>query len=323
MKKAMFIESICEVLVERGIAVDQELKQAMNDKIACLIKQDAPTCKCCGAVIKSQKVIDYCRNRKMDGIYCPSCQQAKGLLAKGYKVKEVKEVKEGYGATCVYCKTEFKRFKTQVERAEYNKKCVDKGYKGMICKSCFNAMKESTALVATKIEEHQQWKEDLAHNHITIQRDINEDKIKAKLIDTTVKAVDCLISIGYTPEQILETKIADLRAACKAIHRIVELNGNKWNAEKHGVVSALTQSINTPQETTPTQEEIAIEVPQEEVPTQEETVVNAPQEEVVADIPQEVVADTQQEVIVENPVKEVMNLTSQIEQDFEEGDQPF
>ena len=201
-------------------------------------------CDCCGVVIKSQKVIDYCKARKFDGVFCPKCQADKGLVGKNFRVKELKPEVIGFAAKCTYCGRTFKHFDTQAARAEYNKKCVDRGYKGMICAKCVNGEHGEVAMpqiempkgMEEKIMETNDREYDRTHGTVALERQRNEDKKQARCIDDVQKAVDFLISLGYTKEVIMSTKIGELRKIGEANSKIVEVDGNTWNKTKLTVI---------------------------------------------------------------------------------------
>lgn len=190
-------------------------------------------CAHCGIEIKSQKVIDYCKSRRMGGVFCPTCQAKKGLASSKLKIKEPRPA--GFKATCVYCGRTFKWFATQEARREYLDKCLERGYKGLTCACCVNTESKELAVPEGRTESMQDTQDRIdsaKYNTTNIEAERNADRIKANTLHTPEELTTFLLSLNYSEEQIKKMRITSINKVCKEHGKICNVTKEDWSEAK-------------------------------------------------------------------------------------------
>lgn len=284
--KVSNIESKVDFIIEQINKKAQAQNQAPDQN-----NQGITKCDCCGVVIRSAAVVQYCKSRKFDGVYCTKCQENKGLTGKKFRGTATNNnqqpASKGFKAGCSCCgKTMF--FDTAEQRTAFYERAIAKGYKGYVCKPCVTSGKAQPAQVQEQVQETDvldhniempqsvaekiQDTQDRAYNEkfgakeVEAQR--NADRVASKE-DMVQSFVTIARQAGLSQEDILAMGIKDVRAYLKENGVELVIDGNVWNRTKAVVVEAAFKAEDAPAE------EVNSQVSLEEV-TNQETQQEAP-----------------------------------------------
>lgn len=222
-------------------AMQPQLQEIYNAVMKKQVNKVVAITKCdrCGYEIKSEAVINYCKNsRHINGVYCPKCQAELGYASKNSKYAKAEQPKtlSSVKHSCAYC-GKVLHFDSTEHRTTFYNKCIEKGYKGCICTGCH---KKQEAITEVDIQVPSVERK-VMHNQIEFEERamLAKEQDRVGVIDTTQGVVTFLIGRGYGKEEIAQMKIGDARKIADANNCKIELDGNNWNRNKQTVVEQL------------------------------------------------------------------------------------
>lgn len=242
-----------KMIADLTAKVDIIMAQMQAESVKATATQPQTTvvkCDKCGYEIKNKAVVDYCKNRKLDGVYCTKCQQALGLTGSKFKAKEKpadKPVQKGIKTTCSICKGVIFFDDKEAMGNAYNR-AIEAGLPGIAHRGCAKKyLAEQEAVISvpsvdakvadTKLEAEYAGQQTAEQFEAEARKD-KADAAKSTL-DNVAGIVTFLLGKGMTGDEIKALPIADVRKLLMGYGTEVNLHGNVWNVSKGNVIDSL------------------------------------------------------------------------------------